>query len=108
MQEATSLRQMFQSMVPDPVAVIQAVVISTNPLMVQAVNDDKLVLGSGLLCVPAHLSDYTVTVDISGGGGSAIKGAVMTVRQSLRAGDRLYLLSFNHGKKYYILDRKGA
>ena len=35
-----------------------------------------------------------------------IFGATMTVYNGLKVGDLVYILSFNHGKKYYILDRE--
>lgn len=35
-----------------------------------------------------------------------ISGATMTVYNALKVGETVYLLSFNHGKKYYILDRE--
>lgn len=36
----------------------------------------------------------------------AISGASMTVHNGLKVGEMVYILSFNHGKKYYILDRE--
>lgn len=35
-----------------------------------------------------------------------IFGASMTVYNGLKVGDTVYILSFNQGKKYYILDRE--
>nr|DAL85211.1 MAG TPA: Protein of unknown function (DUF2577) [Caudoviricetes sp.] len=35
-----------------------------------------------------------------------ITGATMKVHNGLKAGETVYILSFNHGKKYYILDRE--
>ena len=34
-----------------------------------------------------------------------ISGASITVHNALQSGERVHLLSFNNGKKYYILDR---
>lgn len=39
------------------------------------------------------LSTYTIT------------GASMTVYNALKVGEKVHLLSFNNGKKYYVLDR---
>lgn len=36
-----------------------------------------------------------------------VYGAAMTVYNGLKVGDIVYLLSFDQGKKYYILDREG-
>jgi hypothetical protein len=35
----------------------------------------------------------------------SIQGAQMTVHNSLKKGERVYILSFNRGKQYYIMDR---
>ncbi len=35
----------------------------------------------------------------------SIKDAVMKVSNSLKKGERVYILSFNRGKQYYIMDR---
>jgi len=34
-----------------------------------------------------------------------ITKGILTVHNSLKSGEKVYLLSFNNGKKYYILDR---
>lgn len=115
-------------------SVIEAKVIGVNPLKVQATNDDKLILNAGSLVVPWHLTDYTTkmtyrldegTLDSEtyndgahgghvGGDGTHVnhlktfnlyKGT-MTVYNALKVGDMIYLLRYNDGKKYFILDRK--
>lgn len=37
----------------------------------------------------------------------SLTSGIMTVYNHLKKGDMVYLLQFNNGKKYYILDRKG-
>lgn len=66
----TSLKGLFQGLVPDPCGILQGKVISASPLRIQAVNDEKLIINALLLIVPKHLTDYTATVDISVGKGT--------------------------------------
>jgi len=61
-----SLKALLQSMMQAGNAtVLQGVVKSTSPLQIQAVNDDKLVIGASITYVPRHLTEYEteVTVD---------------------------------------------
>ena len=115
-------------------SVIEAKVIGVGPLKVQATNDDKLILNAGSLVVPWHLTDYTTKMtyrldkgtldsetynDGSHGGHVAGDGknvnhlrtfnlykGTITVYNALKVGDMVYLLRYNDGKKYFILDRK--
>lgn len=134
MQEPTSLKQLFQGMAPETMAVVRGTVLSANPLKIQVINDEKLILEQNIICLPRHLSTYQTTVDISLGRGSInsvtkedgehaghaggngkhrntletfnLSGVSMTVYNGLKPGEVVYILSFNHGKKYYILDRE--
>jgi len=81
MQSPCSLKQIFQSFAPEPMGVLRGRVVSAEPLVIQGEGDQKLRLGCRLLCLPDHLDD-------------------------LRADDRVYLLSFNYGKKYIVLGRE--
>lgn len=117
----TSIKAVFQGLMTDNIEVIQGVVTSADPLKIQMANDEKLIVGPGNVYVPRHLTDYETTVDISGGSvdGStdssgthshtiksiSIKGATMKVYNALKAGESVHLLSFRHGKQYYVLDR---
>lgn len=151
-QEASSIKQLFQEMIPEAMEILRGFVISTFPLKIQVENDSKLILSENIVCLPHHLSTYTTTVDITLEGGSIesttrsgqgahphgesgehdghtegdgthshpategahvhdlstfnIYGATMIVHNELQAGEKVYILSFNHGKKYYILDRE--
>ena len=123
-QDQTSLKGLIQGMTPSSMAVELGTVISESPLKIQVINDDKLILSENLLCVPRHLSDYTTKCDITLGSGSIdsqtntvsnhshnvitfnIYDAKIKVYNALKTGDTVYLLSFNQGKKYYILDRE--
>lgn len=117
----TSIKQLFQGMVDSGAEVLQGVVKATSPLKIQIVNDEKLTIGPNITYVPWQLTDYEteVTVDWvtesrSGGSGDAtyashthdIKGRKkIIVHNALKVGDTVHVLSFNHGKQYYVLDR---
>lgn len=150
--DKTSLKQLIQGMASNGTEVLQGIVKSENPLKIQIVNDEKLIIGPNITYVPRHLTDYTTMVDIvQGGGGIAgstatdgshthlysgntegggnpvhshtysgetqgkphshtlstlnIYGVIMTVRNSLKAGEKVHVLAFNHSKQYYVLDR---
>lgn len=132
MSEPSSLKEMFQGMVPQSISLCSGKVTSTSPLAVQISNRSKMVATGITLACPKRLTDYTVymTVDhVTGehththtitdtytGGGSAsnethshsYKGKkAFLVHDALNVGEEVYLLNFNNGEMYYILDRKG-
>lgn len=151
-EESTSIKGLFQGLIPDSCGVIQGTVTSVSPLAIRVVNDDKLTLNASILIVPKHLTNYTATVDIVQGNGAVssstkkdgghthdysgstdnggepshkhsydgttgtanhshslasfnIYKATMTVYNALKVGEKVHLLSFDNGKKYYVLDR---
>lgn len=95
LQTATSVKQLIQNMAPQAMDIEKGTVISDNPLLVQLINDEKITLNQNTLCVPEHLGKYTLQID----------GSNVTIDNSLKKNDLVYLLSFNFGKQYYILDR---
>ena len=123
--EKTSLKQLFQGMAGDGVEVLQGIVKSASPLKIQIVNDDKLTIGPNITYIPRHLTDYKT--EISGPniqnyyytGSSTESGTTpvspphvhalgripVTVHNALKTGEKVHVLSFNHGKQYYVLDR---
>lgn len=121
--EKTSLKQLFQGMAGDGVEVLQGIVKSVGPLKIQIVNDEKLTVGPNITYIPRHLTDYSTEVTVSwrtenasGGSGDAAYAShnhaitgrkAITVHNALKVGDRVHVLSFNHGKQYYVLDRVG-
>lgn len=121
--EKTSLKQLFQGIAGDGVEVLQGIVKSVGPLKIQIVNDEKLTIGPNITYIPRHLTDYSTEITVSwrtenasgGSGGAAyashnhaITGRkAITVHNALKVGDRVHVLSFNHGKQYYVLDRVG-
>lgn len=79
MDNAVSLKQLIQRMTPKGNEVIVGVVISENPLIVQAVNDEKL------KTKPIISKEF--------------------YEQPLQIGEYVHLLSFNNNKQYYVLGR---
>lgn len=99
---ATSVKQLI-SIISDKgkisVSVLEGSVISGSPLKITLTNDTKMVLTSVDLIVPEHLRAYAPVVKIAG------NNYTIPVRDGLAAGDKVYLLVFNNGKKFYVLDR---
>lgn len=77
MHQADSIKGMFQKMSQSGTDLIKGTVISENPVRVQAVNDDKLIVTP---VVPLRLSD-------------------------IKKEEKVHLLVLNNGKKYYLLDK---
>lgn len=129
----TSLKQLFQGMVPGGPELMQGKVISESPLKIQMDGDDKLIINERVAIVPWHLTDYTTKAtyrkmdgtldsetynDGSHGGHVAGDGThvnhlrtfnlykgVIKVHNALKKGDKVHVLALNGGKVYYILDR---
>lgn len=150
MKENTSLKQMIQELNKNGNEILLGIVKSINPLKIQIINDEKLIIGANNTYIPKHLTNYITTVDIVNGSvdGSTVKdgdhkhtysgntetagdsehshkyngetqpskhshtisalnitGATMTVYNALKVGESVHIISFNHGKQYYVLDR---
>ena len=129
----TSLKQMFQGMVPEDCSIVEGIVINSAPLTIQVINNAKMVLSGAVLMCPRHLTNYATTATITLGKGEVdsktymsgehsghISGkgehdhkletfilaeATITIFNSLTAGEKVWLLSFKNGKQYYVLDR---
>ncbi len=99
--EANSIKGIIQGLIPDPGGVMQGFVKSISPITIQVEGDDKLLLSATTLILPKHLTNYTVQVSIP----DVVTGATMSVNNALSVGEKVYLLSFNKGKQYYILDK---
>lgn len=94
-------------------------VVSDTPLKVEVTN--QFTIPESLLIVPQHLTDYTVSVDVSwntentsGGSGDSsfashkhnINGTkTITIHNSLKVGDKVALMRKQGGQSYFILDR---
>ena len=123
--EKTSLKGLFQGMAAGEAEVLQGIVKSASPIKIQIVNDDKLIIGPNITYVPRHLTDhktyitgpniqnYYYTGSSTDGGTApvspshvhAVGKIQITVHNALQVGEKVHVLSFNHGKQYYVLDR---
>lgn len=117
--EQTSLKGVFQRMAAGKTEVLQGIVKSTSPLKIQIVNDEKLIIGPNITYVPRHLTNYTTSCSLAKGEKGSVYGpstdgsrltdftfsGSITVHNALKAGEKVHVLSFNHGKQYYVLDR---
>lgn len=121
-RERNSVKELFQDMIPVAAELLQGLVISTEPLKIQMINDSKLVIGETVTVVPRDLTDYETTADLTWGEGTAlsaetktesgdklvkfqITGAGLTVHNALKTGEAVHILSLQNGKKYYVLGR---
>ena len=102
-----SLKGLFQSLIPESEGIFQATVISVSPLKVQAINDAKLIIPETLLIVPPRFSaNCTFEVSLAIPSYSTdYTNCKMTFNNALKVGEKVHLLSFDKGNKYYILDR---
>lgn len=123
----TSLKQLFQSMIPEGSELMEGTVIQVDPLKIQMTNDEKLIITDRITVVPWHLTDYKTQMsfddpsvrqvfttwdmaEISESAPAKISMKTIikhkiTVYNALRLGDKLHILALNNGKLYYVLDR---
>lgn len=79
--DATSIKQLIQQMIkPQIPSIVVGVVVETEPLRVTLPNDISISLSAISLTIPDRL-------------------------QPLNKGDQFYMLVYNNGKAYYLLDR---
>ncbi len=110
----TGLKGIIQAMTESGEKLLQGNVISISPLRIQMVNDEKLIITERITIVPQHLTDYQVIMSASlitsyeeEHSHSVNVNNLFTVRNALKVGDRVIVLSLNKGKLYYVLDRVG-
>ncbi|MCD7908577.1 MAG: DUF2577 domain-containing protein [Clostridium sp.] len=82
----------------DPCDVIPGTVISVSPAAVQI--DQKITVKGKQVLVPRHLTDHAETMVIPELGEVSV-----TVKNSLKQGDRVLLLQKKGGQQYLVLDR---
>lgn len=129
MAEETSIKQLIQSIIGGQMPeVLQGTVILEKPLKIQMEGDAKWIITENNTFVPWQLTDYEteITFDnpdtkqvfttwdmaetlespeskISFKRPKTIKHKI-TVYNRLVKGEKVYVLSFNHDKQYYVLD----
>lgn len=129
---ATGLKALIQGMAPEQVRLIECKVTAPLPdIELEATNDDKLKIKSSLIVVPQWLTDqvypcYIETEaytskntkvgegpfihDVCAASGHTCpshyyKTAWICMHNHLEVDDLVYVLAFNGGRSYYILDR---
>lgn len=109
MAKETSLRELMRAAVGIRTAsIITGKVTDTDPIEISVDNDPKLVLDEDNVFIPKHLTDYTVSIHISGTiDGHTIGTRTCKVKNGLEEGDKVYLLSYDEGALYFVLDRVG-
>ncbi|MCC8136401.1 MAG: DUF2577 domain-containing protein [Ruminococcus sp.] len=100
MADETSLKGIIQGMMSDSAELMQGTVISESPVKIQMANDEKLIINERIAVIPRHLSDYTSEAAFDGE-----DPLPLTVYNGLKTGEKVYVLSLNRGKLYYVLDR---
>lgn len=81
--EETSIKQLINHIANDgqiSIGILEGVVSNVSPIKISLINDAKMVLTSIDLVIPGRLGN------------------------SLSRGTKVYLLVYNNGKKFYVLD----
>ncbi len=94
-----SIKQSIQMLQVRDVELLQGYVLSSNPLVIQLINDEKRELTGSAIIVPQRMTDYFMTIYIDG------EEKEIEIRNALRPGEMVHILSYNRGKNYYVLDR---
>ncbi len=99
---STSISELIKQIAGNSVStsdVYEGKVTGVSPLKITLVNDEKIVLSSVNLVVPEHLRKKSSPVTFDG------VTKYVTIFEDLKVGDKVYLLTYNSGKKYFVLDR---
>ncbi len=110
MGKETSLRELLRDAVGVQTAtIVTGKVTKTSPLEISVDNDAKLILDESNTFVPQHLTDYSVSIYLSGTiDGHSIGTRSGKIYNALKKGDEVYLLAYEEGALYYVLDRVGG
>jgi hypothetical protein len=85
------------------VGVMEGEVVSAPPnLKVRLKNNSKLIISKELLVVPQKLTDYTMQCSIMT---DTEEITSITLKNNLKIGDKIMLVSFEGGQRFYILDK---
>lgn len=103
MTDEVSLKGVFQSLIPDQISIISAKVTSVNPLKAVSLNDEKLQISSSSLIVPNHLKKHTEKMSFSLD--KQYNNITVTVDNSLKVGNVVYLLYLETKSKFFVLGR---
>ncbi|MBR1532707.1 MAG: DUF2577 family protein [Eubacterium sp.] len=96
---ATSIKGTLQSICGGEVGIYTGKVSATNPLSVTLQGDSNMRIGEALILLPEHLQKRTVKMTIDG------ETKNITVDESLKNGDTVYVVSLGRGSRYLIVGR---
>lgn len=96
---ANSIREALIGMLPVPNHIYSGKVKSIKPLSVELQTDMSLTVGEALLVVPEHLTDRKVSAVIND------KSQTITLKEGLKIGDDVIILSVQDSELYFILGR---
>ena len=103
---ATSIKELIGQIAENSVStsdVYEGKVTSADPIKITLVNDEKITLSSANVVVPDYMRAKTTTVTFTFNG--VTKSETITIREGLASGDKVYLLQYNGGKKYFVLGK---
>lgn len=105
MSDGVSLKAMIQELFPEQTSILSAEVTSVSPLKVVSTNNEKLQISSQSLIVPEHLTKHTerMTFTLED---KSYNNVSVTVDNSLKVGDVVYLLYLQQKSKFFILGRR--
>ena len=99
MAAATSIKSLLQNALGGEVGIFSGKVSATNPLSVTLQGDSNMRISEALILLPEHLQKRTVKMKIDG------ETKNVTVDESLKTGDTVYVLSLGRGSRYLIVGR---
>lgn len=109
---ANSLKELIQQMQMVDGGFFEGTVIRASPLEIRPANITNYTINESMLTIPEHLTDYTVSVDVSGlpvttthGSGTASGNCTMVIKASLKQGDKVALFGYNNNKSFVVLGR---
>lgn len=103
MSQATSIKELLVKLMDvRESTIITGTVTSADPLEIQADNDSQLTIDEDNCFLPEHLTDHAVNISIP-----HIGTERCTVHSALKKGERVYMLQYERGALYFVIDREG-
>ena len=98
-----SIKGMIQSICVGDVSVVSGTVVSPEPLRIRLDGEAGMLLSGGALSLPAHMRDHQVCLSIPA---ASLDRAPATVHGALKAGEGVYLIGYDGGKRYFVAGRR--
>lgn len=104
MTDDTSIKGLFQGLIPSQLSIISAKVTSINPLKCVSCNNDKLQISSASLIIPKHMKKHTENMSFTLEE-KRYSNVSVTVDNCLSVGEVVYLLYLEQKSKFFVLGR---